>query len=119
SSQLPVFIPENDQELISLIDKCKIYLLTSSQEGFSLPPLECMARGVIPVVFECGGPEIYIEDGLNGFIVNTIDEASETILKLVKSYDSLIEIKTKAVGTARKISFSEEVDALADKVLQM
>ncbi|HBV4431192.1 glycosyltransferase [Klebsiella quasipneumoniae] len=119
SSQLSVFIPENDQELISLIDKCKLYLLTSSQEGFSLPPLECMARGVIPVVFKCGGPEIYIEDGLNGFIVNSIDEASKRIFELVNSYDSLCEIKDKAVRTARKISFSEEVDALANRVLQM
>ncbi|VVJ26296.1 N-acetyl-alpha-D-glucosaminyl L-malate synthase BshA [Klebsiella quasipneumoniae] len=119
SSQLSVFIPENDQELISLIDKCKLYLLTSSQEGFSLPPLECMARGVIPVVFKCGGPEIYIEDGLNGFIVNSIAEASKRIFELVNSYDSLCEIKDKAVRTARKISFSEEVDALANRVLQM
>ncbi|HCI5986031.1 TPA: glycosyltransferase [Klebsiella quasipneumoniae subsp. quasipneumoniae] len=119
SSQLSVFIPDNDQELISLIDKCKLYLLTSSQEGFSLPPLECMARGVIPVVFKCGGPEIYIEDGLNGFIVNSIDEASKRIFELVNSYDSLYEIKDKAVRTARKISFSEEVDALANRVLQM
>ncbi|MGI1322800.1 glycosyltransferase [Klebsiella quasipneumoniae] len=119
SSQLSVFIPENDQELISLIDKCKLYLLTSSQEGFSLPPLECMARGVIPVVFKCGGPEIYIEDGLNGFIVNSIDEASKRIFELVNSYDSLCEIKDKAVRTARKISFSEEVDALANRVIQM
>ncbi|HBR2087604.1 TPA: glycosyltransferase [Klebsiella quasipneumoniae subsp. quasipneumoniae] len=119
SSQLSVFIPDNDQELISLIDKCKLYLLTSSQEGFSLPPLECMARGVIPVVFKCGGPEIYIEDGLNGFIVNSIDEASKRIFELVNSYDSLCEIKDKAVRTARKISFSEEVDALANRVLQM
>lgn len=119
SSQISVFMPENDQQLISLIDKCKFYLLTSSQEGFSLPPLECMARGVIPVVFKCGGPEIYIEDSRNGFIVNCVDEAFETIIKLVNSYDSLSEIKNNAIRTAKKISFSDEVNALAAKVLKM
>jgi hypothetical protein len=56
---------------------------------------------------------------LNGFIVNSIDEASKRIFELVNSYDSLCEIKDKAVRTARKISFSEEVDALANRVIQM
>lgn len=65
--------PLNDDELICLLDSCKTMLLTSSHEGFSLPPLECMARGVIPVTTDCGGPMLYCRNGFNSVVVNSQD----------------------------------------------
>jgi glycosyltransferase involved in cell wall biosynthesis len=62
--------PRDDSSLIAAIDSAKVMVMTSSLEGFSLPPLECMARGVPAVTLECGGPSSYIRNGSNSYIVD-------------------------------------------------
>lgn len=52
---------------------CDVWLCGSRAEGFHLPPLEAMACRC-PVVSTCvGGPMDIIQDGVNGYIVNTED----------------------------------------------
>lgn len=93
--------PKNDQELISIIDSAKIMLLTSEQEGFSLPPLECMARGVIPVLFECGGPQVYAKHGENAFVIepDNYEAMLITINDVLKSAE-LKKIAKQCIDTA-------------------
>lgn len=84
--------PKNDTSLISAIDSAKVMVMTSSLEGFSLPPLECMARGVPAVTLECGGPSSYIRNGENSFIVSDIDGLAREILALLSNsvrYDAI------------------------------
>jgi glycosyltransferase involved in cell wall biosynthesis len=61
--------PGSDHELIAGFDRARILLFTSYKDGFGLPPLEGMARGLPAVVYECGGPALYMQDGINGFLI--------------------------------------------------
>jgi glycosyltransferase involved in cell wall biosynthesis len=58
SSRVHYRKPAGDDELIDCIDAARLLLFTSYVEGFALPPLEAMARGVPPVLFRCGGPDL-------------------------------------------------------------
>lgn len=56
-----------------------ILLVTSRYEGFSLSLIEGMSQGLIPVTFGVGvAPEIII-NGVNGYIVDSLDEAIHRI----------------------------------------
>ncbi|HBQ8757376.1 TPA: glycosyltransferase family 4 protein [Raoultella ornithinolytica] len=91
--------PSNDEELIDCIDSSKLLLFTSSIEGFGLPPLECMSRGLPSVVFDCGGPSIYIKNGENSYIVYDAVEAAERIYELLNNTN-----KYECISNSAKIS---------------
>lgn len=80
--QVSTCCPSNDIELINAVDQCRVLLLTSEHEGFSLPPLEAMARGVPTVMYPCGGPDVYAVHGENCLYV--MDERVETALDAVE-----------------------------------
>ena len=46
-----------------------LYALTSRSEGFSLTTIEAMASGIPVVATRCGGPELIIDDGITGRLV--------------------------------------------------
>ncbi|OGG61859.1 hypothetical protein A3C87_00475 [Candidatus Kaiserbacteria bacterium RIFCSPHIGHO2_02_FULL_49_34] len=60
-----------------------ILFITSRYEGFSLSLVEGMSQGLVPISYAVGvAPEI-IEDGVNGFIVSSIEEAQEKVAFLL------------------------------------
>lgn len=107
--------PASDAELMAAYDSARIFLLTSDHEGFALPPLECMARGLPAVMFPCGGPELYARDGINCLIAN--DESPATaaalIVALLSDDRRYAEMSREAVATARQYDGSA---AIADFV---
>lgn len=68
--------PVDERALVRAFDRARVTLFTSHREGFGLPPLEGMARGLPAVVFECGGPSAYMRDGSNGYVIDGDDESS-------------------------------------------
>ena len=92
--QVSTYCPSNDVELIKAVDQCSVLLLTSEHEGFSLPPLEAMARGVPTVMYPCGGPDVYAVHKKNCLYVMDEDvetalDAVETLLTNPKIYEDL------------------------------
>lgn len=98
--------PKDDSELIESIDSSRLLLFTSSKEGFGLPPLECMSRGLPAIIFECGGPNIYAEHEQNAFIVNDKIVAADYIFTILHDAGLYNKISVAAKETA--ISFSNE-----------
>ncbi len=94
------------EELIELFDRSKFFILPSLQEGFGLPPLEAMSRGVIPIVFTKTGPAEYIIDGYNGFWAKSVDEAVHIIKSLSHDTQKWNIISKNAAKTA--CTFTEE-----------
>jgi len=47
-----------------------VFVIPSFQEGHAIVGVEAMACGVPVVSTRCGGPEAYVEDGKNGFLVD-------------------------------------------------
>jgi glycosyltransferase involved in cell wall biosynthesis len=68
-------------EMKQLYRDTKVFLLLSDHEGFSLPPLEAMGSGCIPICRDCGGVSIYMDGPL-----------SQNLLPLSAGMDNLEKI---------------------------
>ncbi|MGR5050517.1 glycosyltransferase family 4 protein [Photobacterium damselae] len=88
--------PKTDEELYSYIDMSKILLLTSYKEGFALPPLEAMFRGVPLIYFECGGPSVYANE-YNSIKIKTYSEFRMAVKNIKDDY---FQYRMAALDTA-------------------
>jgi trehalose synthase len=61
-----------------------IILQKSIREGFGLTVTEALWKETPVIGGNVGGIQLQIEDGVNGFLVNSIDEAADRILYLLK-----------------------------------
>lgn len=99
--------PKNDTELLACYDQSQIFLLTSDREGFGLPPLEAMARGVPVVSFKCGGPDLYIKDNENSFLVDNVQNAADRIRLLLADASEHERLAINAKETAFHFRLSD------------
>lgn len=90
--------PSSDQELYQHLDICKLLLLTSYFEGFALPPLEAMGRGLPLVYFDCGGPSVYADNN-NSILISETCEFTRSYERINKNYQ---EYSLSAFQTAKK-----------------
>jgi glycosyltransferase involved in cell wall biosynthesis len=102
--------PVNDLDLVRLIDKSKLCLYTSTYEGFGLPPLECMARGVPTVMFECTGNQNYTNVH-NSIVIDKLDvDELVSRAELLLGDLSLLNAYSKSASeTGKNRSFSKQV----------
>lgn len=107
------FKPPDDQALVRCIDSARVLLLTSYHEGFALPPLEGMARGLPTVLFRCGGPELYVVDGQNGIFVQDEAEAALAIESLVRDPRRYARMSGAAMRTAEEYKMEKSLSLLA------
>lgn len=66
-----------------------VFAIPSRQEGLAIVGLEAMACGTPVVSTRCGGPEEYVVDGDNGFLVPRDDEyaLSQMMMKVLSNPD--------------------------------
>lgn len=57
-----------DDQLIEIYRRSTAMLITSQQEGLSIAGLEAMACGTPVISTRCGGPQMFVRDGVNGFL---------------------------------------------------
>ncbi len=74
----------------------------SLREGFGLTVTEAMWKGTPVIGGNVGGIKYQIEGGENGFLVSSIDQAAERIVRLVGDEDLREEMGHKARETVRK-----------------
>lgn len=120
SSRVKTLCPKDDDDIISALDKSKILLLTSDHEGFSLPPLEAMARGLPSVIFECGGPAVYATHRYNCMIVNDASEqtALEYIFDLLSNKVMYSEMSKNCLISASQFKLDDAVNCFADYLVE-
>ncbi len=89
--------------------KGNVLFISSRYEGFSLSLVEGMSQGLVPVVYPVGiAPEI-IQNGENGFLVSSQDEAKERIKQLISDPDMRMRLSEKARETS--LQFTGEATA--------
>jgi glycosyltransferase involved in cell wall biosynthesis len=114
-----VFKPKDDVELIKVLDRCRIFLLTSDHEGFSLPPLEGMARGLPPVLFNCGGPSVYCVNFNNSIIIEEgggVQKVFHAVKNILQNPSLLEELSMNAKATSGRFSLDEAVKSICDYI---
>ncbi len=90
----------NHNTLLQYYQNALLFVVPSLQEGLCIPALEALACGVPVVSTRCGGPEDFIENGYNGYLVRNND--SEDIARAVTSFLELSrETKRQMVKNAR------------------
>lgn len=96
------------EELRTMYEKCSFFINTSLADNQPLSVLEAMKTGLIVVSVDVGGVPEIIEDGKNGFLVQTGDDhaMAEKILSVLKNPSIAAEISRAAVKTADGFSWT-------------
>jgi glycosyltransferase involved in cell wall biosynthesis len=96
--------------LLALYGKSKIYLHSMKDEHFGIVVLEAMAAGLVPVVYQGGGPWediLKAKQGYYGFSYRTAEEAGNIIKMLLAAENVGKEIVERNRGYT--LEFSDEV----------
>lgn len=92
------------EDMRKIYSSCDILLKLSKFESFCLPALEMMACGGIPVVAKVNGINEFLENGINGYIVEQEDYkgAQERIRTLIENKELRNKMSFQAKETAKK-----------------
>jgi glycosyltransferase involved in cell wall biosynthesis len=109
---------ENDRQLVQCIDSARITVLTSDYEGLGLTPIECMSRGVVPIIRDCFGPNAYAINGVNSVVIKKNDPPTFYIdaTDFLIEYNNLQRMKINCQNTAKKFNRKNAIIALSDEI---
>lgn len=74
-------------------------------EHFGMTTVEAMAGGAVPLVFNAGGQKEIVEDGVNGYHWNSINELLKKTAVLIKGKGNLRTVSAKARERAAFFSY--------------
>lgn len=81
-----IILSVQDTALVNALQqKATVVVQKSLREGFGLTVTEAMWKGAAVVGGNVGGIRRQIEDGVNGFLVSTVEETAERIVTLIKN----------------------------------
>ena len=119
-ARLPVFFHPNvsPQQLARLYAEASIYWHLSGYgvdeartphrcEHFGITVLEAMSAGCIPLVINRGGPPETVDNGVNGYVLESLDELVEIslrILSLPADDARIVAMRNAAITTSRRFS---------------
>jgi glycosyltransferase involved in cell wall biosynthesis len=85
-------------------------------EPFGIVLIEAMACGLPTIAYPFGSVPELLEDGVNGFIVNNIEEAAEAVRKLDTIERSLCRLRFEERFTAKRMA--KDYLAIYDRILK-
>jgi trehalose synthase len=98
-----IILSHQDTALVNALQrKATVVLQKSIREGFGLTVAEAMWKGIPVIGGNVGGIRYQIRNGENGFLVSSIKEAAERIVKLIKNEKLRHRMGKKAKETVRK-----------------
>jgi trehalose synthase len=98
-----IIISHQDGALVNALQRRAACVLQKSiREGFGLTVAEAMWKGAAVIGGDTGGIRYQIEDGVNGFLVSSIEQAAERIVQLVKDRGLGTRLGKKARETVRQ-----------------
>jgi trehalose synthase len=98
-----IILSHQDTALVNALQrKAAVVLQKSIREGFGLTVAEAMWKGTPVIGGNVGGIRHQIEDGVNGFLVSSVEETAERIVKLVKNKKLRHSMGKKAKETVKK-----------------
>ncbi len=96
-------LSHEDSALVNALQRRSAVVVQKSlREGFGLTVTEAMWKGTAVIGGNVGGIKYQIQDGENGFLVSSVDEAAERMVQLIQNPDLQEEMGTKARETVKK-----------------
>ncbi|PTP98259.1 hypothetical protein CWO34_12350 [Vibrio splendidus] len=95
--------------------KTTVCVIPSDHETFGLPVAEALCSGSPVVTTKCGGPESFIESGVNGYVTKTGDtkEISDRIVDILNNRDRFDRVRIAT--NARSIFSTSNLINLLDQ----
>lgn len=114
-------------KLIELYGKSSIYWHAAGydesepekMEHFGMTTVEAMAAGCIPVVTNKGGQNEIVDDNLNGYLWDNIDELISQTKKVISNPDNSEQLSKKAIMKSKlfsKNNFSENLHSIIKNI---
>jgi trehalose synthase len=98
-----IIMSVQDTALVNALQRrAAVVLQKSIREGFGLTVAEAMWKGTPVIGGNVGGIKYQIQDGKNGFLVSSVKEAAERIVRLVKDKELKRTMGERARETVRK-----------------
>jgi trehalose synthase len=83
-----IILSVQDSALVNALQRrASVVLQKSIREGFGLTVAEAMWKGAAVIGGNVGGIRYQIDDGVNGFLVSTVEDAADRIVTLLKDPD--------------------------------
>ena len=104
--------PQDRNTIYQLLQQSDFYIDASLSEGFGLTALEAMAASCIPIVSNSMGINEYIENGINGIIVEKTNDSNaylKEITKLLNNSDMCNTLIKNGLDTSKKYDFDKIV----------
>jgi len=93
----------DDTALVNALQtRAAVVLQKSLREGFGLTVAEAMWKGTPVIGGNVGGIRYQIEDGVNGFLVSSVEETAKRMAELINDRELRDEMGRKARETVRK-----------------
>jgi trehalose synthase len=102
-SERVVILSRDDTALVNALQRrAAVILQKSLKEGFGLTVTEAMWKGTPVIGGNVGGIRHQIQDGVNGFLVSSVEEAAARIVQLLRDQKLRLALGQKARETVRK-----------------
>ena len=96
-------------EIEKVLNKADLNILLSRSEGFPKVILETASAGVPSIVYSDYGADEWIENNVNGFVLNTKEEVFLKIKELIDKPELLITNSEKVIKLAEKFSWKKQI----------
>jgi trehalose synthase len=98
-----IILSRQDGALVNALQRrASVVLQKSLREGFGLTVAETMWKGTPVIGGNVGGIRSQIQDGVNGFLVSSVDEAAERIVQLLRDAELRKELGLNARQTVKR-----------------
>jgi trehalose synthase len=98
-----IILSHQDSALVNALQRrATVVLQKSIREGFGLTVAEAMWKGTPVIGGNVGGIRYQIEDGVNGFLVSSVEEAAQRIVDLIQDKSMKERMGQRARETVRQ-----------------
>lgn len=103
SDRILVLAIGDDTSLVNALQRsAEVVLQKSIREGFGLTVSEAMWKGTPVIGGNVGGIPLQIQDGVNGFLISSVEEAAQRIVQLLRDSKLRSSLGRQGRETVRK-----------------
>lgn len=104
-----------------LYQKCDCWVVPSILKGFGMPGIEAAASHCPIVSTRCGGPEDYVQEGKNGFLVGVgkAQDMADAIIRILKSSShDWSQMSAKSYQIAKEFNWDNSAKILEEAIFE-